>query len=114
MHELSLSLNILDLVDRSVDRQKVKTVHEVHIEVGTLSGVEPGILEEALLMVAAKTAFSTAKWILQPKQAFGFCDHCGSKFQMAYLWDPCPDCGNRTAKIVEGDDLEVVSIIISE
>jgi hydrogenase nickel incorporation protein HypA/HybF len=114
MHELSLSLNILDLVERSVDRKQVKAVHEVLIEVGTLSGVDTGILEQALGMVAAKTSFSGVRWVLQERKAFGFCGSCVTNFPMAYLWDPCPACGRRAVKIAEGDDLEVISIIVSE
>jgi hydrogenase nickel incorporation protein HypA/HybF len=114
MHELSLSLNILDLVERSLDRQKGQKVHEVRIEVGMLSGVDAGILGEALRMISSKTEFSNVVWRLEPKNAFGFCHDCGKKFPMTYLWDLCPGCGRGAEKITEGDDLEVVSIIVSE
>jgi hydrogenase nickel incorporation protein HypA/HybF len=114
MHELSLSLNILDLVGRSVDQRKVKNVHEVRISVGQLSGVDASILEEALKMVSSKTDFAATVWVLTQKKAFGICSGCKIKFPMAYLWDPCPDCRSRAEKITEGDDLEVESIIISE
>ncbi len=114
MHELSLSLNILDLVERSVGPGSGKQVHEVRISVGKLSGVEATILEEALRMVSAHTAFASTVWVMTQKPAAGLCSSCGMNFPMEYLWDVCPACGGRALKITEGDDLEVDSIIISE
>jgi hydrogenase nickel incorporation protein HypA/HybF len=113
MHELSLSLNILDLVDKSAGEGNAGKVHEVNIEVGGLSGVDGGILEEALRMVSSKTTFSKVRWTLIYRQAFGSCEKCSERFPMSYLWDACPSCGQRAAKITEGGDLEVVSIILS-
>jgi hydrogenase nickel insertion protein HypA len=114
MHELSLSLNILDLVERSAGEGNSGKVHVVNIEVGGLSGVDAGTLEEALRMVSSKTAFSKVNWALIHRQAFGFCEKCNEKFPMSYLWDACPSCGQRASKISEGGDLEVVSIILSD
>lgn len=114
MHELSLSLNILDLVERSVDKGKVRQVCEVRIEVGLLSGVDAGNLEEMLKMVAATTEYADVRWVMTQKDASGFCEKCGLPFPMTYLWDVCPRCGQRAGKITEGDDVEVASIIVLE
>lgn len=114
MHELSLSLNILDLVERSVDKEKFRQVCEVRIEVGMLSGVDAGNLEEMLKMVAATTDYSKVRWVMTQKGASGFCENCCLQFPMTYLWDVCPRCGRRAGKITEGDDVEVSSIIVLE
>lgn len=114
MHELSLSLNILDLVDRSAGVGNAEKVYEVNIEVGGLSGVDAGILDEALRMVSAKTAFSKVRWKIIHRQAVGICKNCEERFPMSYLWEACPLCGGRSSKIAEGGDLEVVSIVVSD
>lgn len=114
MHELSLSLSILDLVERSAGEGNAGKVQEVNIEVGGLSGVDAAILEEALRMVSSKTAFAKVRWTLIRRQAFGSCEKCSRKFPMSYLWDVCPSCGRRADKITEGGDLEVVSILLSD
>ena len=114
MHELSLSLDIIDLVARSVEEQGGGKVDEVRIEVGILSGADTGVLEEALKIVSSKTAFSGVRWILQPKEAMGRCDACQSDFPMKYLWDVCPGCGRSASKITEGNDLQVSSILVSD
>jgi hydrogenase nickel incorporation protein HypA/HybF len=114
MHELSLSLSIIDLVDKSIGNANAGKVHEVNIEVGELSGVDAGILEEALRMVSSKTAFAKVRWRLTRRQAVGFCEECRENFPMVYLWDGCPACGRRPSKIVEGADLDVVSILVSD
>jgi Zn finger protein HypA/HybF involved in hydrogenase expression len=69
MHELSLSLNILDLVDKSAGEGNAGKVHEVNIEVGGLSGVDGGILEEALRMVSSKTTLFTVRLLAPVKNA---------------------------------------------
>ena len=40
MHELSLALEVIDLVEKETGRREISGIREILIEVGTLSGVE--------------------------------------------------------------------------
>jgi len=47
MHELSLAMEVIELVQHEADKNGVSGIEEILIEVGDLSGVEADIFQSA-------------------------------------------------------------------
>jgi len=61
MHEMSLALSILDIASGEVEKNRATKVHEIHLEVGTQSGVDPEALTFALSLACKDTVMANAR-----------------------------------------------------
>lgn len=113
MHELSIALSIIDLVETEARRNGSSRVEEVELEIGTLASVEIQTLEFALESAVKGTLLQDAKIVRIYIKGSGFCNDCRSSFPVSSLFSPCPDCGSYCVKIVKGKELRVKSIVIS-
>lgn len=113
MHELSIALSIIDLVEAEARRNGSSRVQEVELEIGTLAGVEIQTLEFALDSAVRGTLLEDAKIVRIYIEGTGFCNDCNSSFPVSSLFSPCPDCGSYCVKIIKGKELRVKSIVIS-
>ena len=60
MHEMSVALEILSIIERHVGKQSLADVSKVGLEVGDESGVVPDSLEFCLGVLLAATPFDNA------------------------------------------------------
>ena len=111
MHELSLALDVIDLVRREANKNGVSSVEEILIEIGDLSGVEAGIFEPALQMVVKDTLLEHTTIKIDRIPGKGQCNSCDLVFEMKSFFDRCPQCQSFTSEIVEGQEFRVVSMV---
>ncbi|MBC8456551.1 MAG: hydrogenase maturation nickel metallochaperone HypA [Deltaproteobacteria bacterium] len=82
MHELSIALNILDIVQEECRKADSATVTEVVIRVGTLSGVDTQALTTCLHVASRETLMQDACIRIDRQQGRGFCAGCQQEFDM--------------------------------
>jgi hydrogenase nickel incorporation protein HypA/HybF len=111
MHELSLAMDVIDLVKREADKNGVTCVEEVLIEIGDLSGVEADIFLSALQMVVKDTLLENAVIKINHTPGKGRCRSCNLEFKMKTFFDPCPHCKSFTSEIMDGQEFRVVSLV---
>ncbi len=111
MHELSLALEVIDLVSKETQKKSLSRVFEMEIEVGTLSGVEAETFQSALEMVVKGTLLEDAKIQINQTFAVGTCSDCQKDFNMKERMATCSDCRSYPSKIIGGDQFRVVSIL---
>jgi hydrogenase nickel incorporation protein HypA/HybF len=114
MHELSIALNVMDIVKEELTQSGCTKVTEVVIEVGDLSGVDTMALTTCL-DIASKDSFmhhAAIKIIRHPGK--GYCNTCKKEYAMADILDLCPDCGSAATQITEGNEMQIPSIVVVE
>jgi hydrogenase nickel incorporation protein HypA/HybF len=111
MHELSLAMDVIDLVNHEVDKNGVTCVEEVLIEIGDLSGVEADIFLSALQMVVKDTFLENTIIKINHTPGKGRCRSCNLEFEMKTFFDQCPDCQSFTSEIIDGKEFRVVSLV---
>ena len=65
MHELSIALSILDLVEEESARRGNIRVEAIHVKIGALSGVVKEALVSAYELAAERTEFESCKLVVQ-------------------------------------------------
>lgn len=110
MHELSIALNIIDIVKDTFAKSNANQVNDIELEIGKFSGVELDALEFALETSIASTQFKNTKFIITTPQGKGKCNNCKNEFKMKTLYDTCPKCNSFDIDIVQGQELRVKSI----
>jgi hydrogenase nickel incorporation protein HypA/HybF len=111
MHELSLAMGVIELVQHEADKNGVSTIEEILIEVGDLCGVEADIFKSALEIVVKDTLLENASVNIIRTPGKGKCNACNLEFEMKNRLDLCPDCGCIASEVNGGQEFRVVSLV---
>lgn len=112
MHELSIALNILDVVSEEVDRHGGR-VTAIHLKLGPLSGVVCRALTAAFDLAREGTPHARSELIVEEVPVVLFCAVChGERIPLSAQEFACPDCGTPSWDVVRGRELEVAALEI--
>lgn len=110
MHELSVAMNIIEIVEQNAKKVNAERVNEIEMEIGTLSGVIPEILEFSLDIAANNTILENATRKITIIQAKARCIACSNEFPINDIFSTCPACNSFKFEIIQGKELRVKSI----
>lgn len=112
MHELSIALNIIDLVEEECLKAGSSVVTEVTLRVGTLSGVDPVALSTCLQVASRDSLMKEARIRLEREPGKGWCRLCAREFEMEDILDLCPRCFQPATELRTGQEMQVESIMV--
>lgn len=105
MHELSLCMNLVDQLTDLAARHRATAVARVELQIGTLSGVEPLLLEDAFPMASAGSIAEKAVLAVTIVAPRIRCRRCGSEAEVAPNRLVCRSCGSFDTELLCGQDL---------
>jgi hydrogenase nickel incorporation protein HypA/HybF len=113
MHELSIALSLLDLVEEEADRRGVR-VATIHLRLGPLSGVVRDALISAFELAREGTPQEQAELVVEEVPVVVLCPKCAAPKTPESAWELCcPTCGTPTPEVLSGRELEVVALEIT-
>lgn len=115
MHELSIAHSLVDIASQVAHEVNAKKVDIVKLRLGALSGV----VKEALLfsydVVIENTILAGSRLEVQEVPVVVYCPHCELESRLPGIQQfRCLQCDRPTAHIVQGKELEIVSLEYSE
>lgn len=110
MHEFSIALSIVEIVDKYAEKAGASVVNEIEIEVGELSGVVLEAMEFAMESAIKGTKAENANVVIHFLKGRGQCLYCKMEFDLQNLFDPCPFCGSFNPEVKQGKELRVKAI----
>ncbi len=113
MHELALCQALMDQVDRVARDQSAARVVSIHLGIGPLSGVEPGLLSQAFPIASAGSLAADAEHVITSLPVVVHCQECGCQSEVQPTRLLCTHCGAWQTTLVSGDEmlLERVEVI---
>lgn len=112
MHELSVCQALIREVEKVARRQDVERVSRVVVGIGDLSGVEPGLLEQAYPLAAAGTIAQDSELTIERRPIRVHCPRCGRESQALANRLLCAHCGDWRTTLVSGDELLLIQVEI--
>ena len=112
MHELSLAMEVVDLALNELKSKQLKSVLELEVEVGDLSGVEFETFQTAIEMAVKGTLMENTTVILTRVHGLGRCSNCEKEFQMEHRVSLCPYCKGFPGEILSGTEFRIVSLLV--
>jgi hydrogenase nickel incorporation protein HypA/HybF len=112
MHEFSLAMEVINLVQREAEKNKVNVVQEIEIEVGELSGIEADAFETALGLLVKDSILDKAKINIVKTPGKGRCNACNYEFIMNHRLTTCSKCKSFPSEISGGDEFRVISLLV--
>ena len=113
MHELSIAMSIVDIVEDYAHKANAASVKVLELEIGTQSGVVDDALTFAIDEAFKGTVLENAETKISKVQAVAKCDACQHEFEVDELFTPCPNCGQIRNELIKGKELNVKKITIS-
>jgi len=114
MHEFSLAAEVVKLAREEAGKNNARSVSEITIEVGSISGVETEAFRSALSLLTEGTLLENARLNIVTINAIGICVACKHDFEMEQRMEICPICGSFPSEIRGGKEFRVVSLVIEE
>jgi hydrogenase nickel incorporation protein HypA/HybF len=112
MHELSIAQSIVEMAEQQAASHHARTIEELELVIGTLSGVDWRALEFALESAVKGTMLENARIVRHVVNGSGICGDCGTAFPVESLFMPCPACGSYAVGITGGEELRIRSLLV--
>ena len=112
MHELSLAINVLQIVESAAARESFLRVRGLHLSVPRLAGVEIETFRFALESLAPKTVLDSADIIIDEPASRGHCLDCDAAIDISTHEDPCPMCGGYRWLSDSDRGIRVVDLLV--
>ena len=111
MHELGIVFHIIKTIERIGEENRLNTVTEVTLELGEVSGVIPGELNDCWNWAVKKTGLmNEAKLLIEKIPALTFCESCKETYGTIRHGRICPYCGSEMTYLVQGNEINLKEI----
>ncbi|MCS6852620.1 MAG: hydrogenase maturation nickel metallochaperone HypA [Gemmataceae bacterium] len=112
MHELSVMQEILTIASEHAQAHGARQICRLTLRVGELSGVCPDALRLAFAAAAGGTPTAAAELLIDSVPVRCWCAHCQREFAPSTSFYECPDCGQLSADVRQGWELEIAQLEI--
>ncbi|MEP6570017.1 MAG: hydrogenase maturation nickel metallochaperone HypA [Acidobacteriota bacterium] len=115
MHELSIALSMIEMATAEVERRGGAQVNALHLKLGPLSGVVKDALMFSYEVACQGTLLEGSQLVIEDVPVVIYCAECQAERELESIQRfCCPVCGELTADVVSGKELEFVAMEIEE
>ncbi|VTU07219.1 hydrogenase maturation nickel metallochaperone HypA [Actinobacillus porcinus] len=112
MHEMSLCQNMMKIIEKECEKQNVKQVTDLWLEIGALSCVEKSSLEFCFAVVCRETVAAGCKLHFIDVPAQAWCWQCSRMVELAVTQASCPYCGGTHFQMQQGNELRIKEMAV--
>lgn len=113
MHELSIAINIIEIVQEEAQKAQAIAVSKIELEIGTLAGIELDALEMAMNETLLEAGMKGAEIIYHSIEAKAVCEECCNEFDPVDFIKICPYCNSLNTSLIKGKELNIRSIEVT-
>jgi hydrogenase nickel incorporation protein HypA/HybF len=111
LHELSIAMEILDIVEKEASSHGASRVSRIFLRIGDLSGVETGSLTFSFDAIKGeKELTANAEMVIEKVPVKAHCKGCDREFTGEGHILKCPHCDGFQTKLLEGDEMKIDEI----
>lgn len=110
MHEISLCLSTLDLIETQARLNGAKRITAVWLEIGALSCIEESALRFSFDAASRETLAANCQLHINYLPAQAWCWECSASVQIERHDAGCPHCGSHALQVESGDSMQVKQI----
>ena len=107
MHELSLCLSLVDILESSARKHHFEKVTAVWVELGKHGGADPDALRFGFEAATENTLADGAQLHIIEIPVRAWCFDCDKSVELEETYAACPECGGRTLRMETGQELKI-------
>ena len=114
MHEVSIALNVLDIITGQCKKDGYTRIDAVRIKIGRASGIMPEALSFAFDAIKGESIAKSATLEIEEVPVGGSCRECNAVFtvEKEYIL-ACPSCNGSSFMITAGRELDIIDMEVS-
>ncbi|MBC7333547.1 MAG: hydrogenase maturation nickel metallochaperone HypA [Actinobacteria bacterium] len=111
MHEYSITISIIEILRELISEKKISKIEKVNFEISPVAHIEPGSIEFYFeCLTSEDPVLGNAKLLFNTQKTMVSCMDCKEIFESEKISAVCPRCGGSNTKIVNTDDIRIVSV----
>ena len=112
MHEMTIAMNIVDIICQKANEEKAVKVNSVELVIGNLSGIMIDSLEFCFEAAFKNTIADGSELKIDKIEAKAFCKSCKKDFMLDSDFSPCPTCNDFDFELKTGKEFSIKSFNI--
>lgn len=114
MHELSIARNIIQIVNSSVESDKLGLVDKIHLKFGLLSNILTDSLNFSYNSIIENTPLKNSNLVIEILPIKIQCKDCNEITTTNDFVFSCPICKSNSISVIGGDELIISSIHLKD
>jgi len=115
VHELSVALNLIELVTERANSAGAGRVEVVHLRLGRLAGVAADALAFSFEIASRGTPVEGARLVIEEVAVSVFCPQCEAERAVSEAeWLRCPICRSLAPDVAHGRELELTALEVRD
>ena len=110
MHERSLVKTLIEQVREEGRARGLGRIHEIQLQIGEFSGVEPTLVESAFNEMSPEYWETEVRLIVEVIPLTAACRTCRASFPVEGFRFVCPQCGGGDVHVTAGEELRLASV----
>lgn len=110
MHEYSIVQALLTQCEELAKDNDAQTVQKIVVKIGTMSGVEPHLLEMAFNTFKERTICDKAIFVMNIQPLTIECNVCKTITELEEIYYKCPQCNSLDVRVIDGEDMFLMSL----
>ena len=111
MHELGVIIEVVKTVERFAEKNSVKQIDTLVLQIGELSSMIPQYIESCYPAAVDGTLLENTKLKIEVLPGNGMCRECGKVFNLLQSKGKCTGCGAGDFKILSGKEFMIKEIV---
>ncbi len=104
-------MSIVDVAEQQAEQSGAARVLAVNLRLGRLAGVSKDALLFSYQLACENTPLAGSRLVIEEVPGLIFCGKCEAQRPVrSPEWFRCPECDSLASEIVQGKELEVVSL----
>jgi hydrogenase nickel incorporation protein HypA/HybF len=114
MHELTVLVELVDMVERAMNENNIEKIDTVVIQIGQLSSIVPRYMREYYPNATCGSKLEDSKLKIEMIPGNGMCHHCNKVFNVVKNKGKCPLCNADDWELLSGQEFMLKEIYIKE
>lgn len=110
MHERSLVKSLIEQVLAEGRDRGLGRIHEIQLQIGEFSGVEPSLVESAFAEMASEFWDTEVRLVIEVVPLTATCQTCGEAFHVESFRFVCPRCGGGNVQVTAGEEMRLACV----
>ncbi len=111
MHEVSVALSLLEMIEERCRNEGYSSVESVRVRIGKASSILPEALKLAFEMAKKETVAGEAELLIDLIPVRALCKRCLKSFEGedSFIFE-CPFCNSPSLRLISGRELDLVEM----
>jgi hydrogenase nickel incorporation protein HypA/HybF len=114
MHELGIASNIVEIVQKEIEKHRYGRVGTVALRIGEMTDIDHESLRFGFEVITRNTQLESTLLVIESVPITITCESCARESAVERYQFVCPSCQSRQVKLTHGTELDIAYLEIDD